>query len=105
MNNSIVNGVIIKGMKELEFSLIVFVLIFSLLVLWICRKRNAWDIMFFNTTLATLSLFVIGILAKNNDVWIAIVAVLGIVATGEKILGFFMKPTNKESKNNQNVTY
>lgn len=65
--------------------LIFFVLFFSLVVLYICRDKNAWDILFFNTTLATITLFAIGLIAQSEKVWLAIVGVIGIVATGEKI--------------------
>lgn len=75
--------------------LIIFVLFCSLVTFYLCKNRNAWDILFFNTTLATTTLFIIGIIAQNEKVWLSIVTVLGVVATGDKIVSFFLKGKNK----------
>ncbi|OGZ45537.1 MAG: hypothetical protein A3C84_04185 [Candidatus Ryanbacteria bacterium RIFCSPHIGHO2_02_FULL_48_12] len=64
-------------------------IIFSLVTIWVNRKRNAWDILFFNSTSAILTLFMIGILAGDLGVWKIIVVALGAVAVGEKIARFF----------------
>ena len=56
-------------------------------ILWLNKGRNAWDIMFFNTTLAMVMLFMIGLL--NSNFWREIVYTLGAVAVGSGIAGIF----------------
>jgi hypothetical protein len=67
------------------------IIIFSLVIFWINKNRNAWDVLFFNSTLAIVTLFMVGILANNIDVWKIVAGALGFVATGEKIVAFFIK--------------
>lgn len=64
---------------------------FTLGVLWVTKNRNAWDILFFNSTLATLALFMVGILANDLSIWKVVAIALGVIATGEKIVGFFVR--------------
>jgi hypothetical protein len=66
---------------------LIIVLAFATLVLFLNKKRNAWDIMFFNTTLAILTLFIIGLL--TDSAWKEIVYTLGLVAIGSGIAGIF----------------
>jgi len=75
----------------MELIFITIIVIFSAVIFWINKKRNAWDVLFFNSTLAIVSLFMVGILADDANVWKIVVAVLGIVATGEKIVAIFIK--------------
>lgn len=65
------------------------ILIIAGLIFWINRSRNAWDVMFFNTTLAIVVLFMIGIL--NPEHWKEIVYALSVVAIGTGIAGVFKK--------------
>jgi len=66
-----------------EYVFLGIVLTLSLLIFWINRKRNAWDVMFFNTTLAIVVLFMVGLL--ENSVWDKVVYALGAVAVGSGI--------------------
>lgn len=75
----------------IEFIFLTIIVIFSIAIFWINKSRNAWDVLFFNSTLAIITLFMIGILAKNVDVWKIVAGALGFVATGEKIVAFFIK--------------
>ena len=70
-----------------EYFFFIIILIMAGFILLINRKRNAWDIMFFNTTLAIVVLFVIGILSPEH--WKEIVYALGAVGTGTGIAGIF----------------
>lgn len=76
---------------SIEFIFLVIIVIFSAVIFWINKSRNAWDVLFFNSTLAIVTLFMAGILANNVDVWKIVVGALGVVATGEKIVAFFVK--------------
>ena len=73
-----------------QYLFVTILILFSLYIMWINKGRNAWDILFFNSTLAIISLFMVGILAKNLDVWKIVAIALGVIATGEKIVGFFI---------------
>ncbi|MBU4511701.1 hypothetical protein KKD19_00445 [Patescibacteria group bacterium] len=64
---------------------------FSVAIFKINNTRNAWDVLFFNSTLAILALFMIGVLANDTNVWKYIVIGLIIIATGEKVTGFFVE--------------
>ena len=75
----------------MEFIFLTIIVIFSIVIFWINKKRNAWDVLFFNSTLAIVTLFMAGILANDVNVWKIVVGALGIVATGEKIVAFFVK--------------
>lgn len=68
----------------------------SIVIFYMNRKRNAWDILFFNSTLAILGLFMVGILADNIGVWKYIATGLIIIATGEKIVGLLVKEEKEE---------
>lgn len=50
-------------------------------------SRNAWDILYLNSVLAIATLFFIGLIANNIDVWKFVVGALSIVAAGEKLSG------------------
>ncbi len=78
-------------MIEYVFLSIVFVL--SLVIYWICRNKNAWDVMLFNTTLAVVILFMIGLM--ENSLWDEIVYVLGAIATGTAIAGILKTVVRK----------
>lgn len=54
----------------------------SVIIIIFNRKRNAWDVLFFNSPIAIVTLFMIGILANNFEVWQAIVWSTAIIATG-----------------------
>ena len=71
----------------IEYVFLSIVVIMSLIIFWINRKRNAWDVMFFNTTLAIIVLFMIGLL--EDSVWDEVVYVLGAVAVGSGIAAIF----------------
>ena len=60
-------------------------------ILALSKNRNAWDILFLNSTMAIVALFMIGTLANNVSVWNVVAASLAIVATGEKIMAIFVK--------------
>ena len=64
---------------------------FALKVFTLNEKRNAQDILFYNSTLAILSIFMVGIIASDPVVWRYIVISLAVVATGEKIVGFLLE--------------
>ncbi|HPL95825.1 MAG TPA: hypothetical protein PLF15_03580 [bacterium] len=66
---------------------LIVVLVFAGVIIYLNKKRNAWDIMFFNTTFAIVVLFIIGILTDNH--WKEIVYTLGLVAVGSGIAGIF----------------
>jgi len=66
-------------------------ILFSAAILWLHKGRNAWDILFFNSTLAILALFMVGVWANDLSVWKIVAIALGAIATGEKIIGFFFK--------------
>lgn len=74
-----------------EFIFLTIIVIFSAVIFWINKNRNAWDVLFFNSTLSIMALFMAGILANNVDVWKIVVVALGVVATGEKIVALFIK--------------
>ena len=76
-----------------EFVFLVIVLIMASVVFYLNRKRNAWDVMFFNTTFAIVVLFMIGLL--KSDVWDKVVYTLGLVAIGSGIAGIFKVRNNK----------
>lgn len=77
----------------MEFIFLAIVLVFSAVIFWITKDKNAWDVLFFNSTLSILTLFMVGILANDIDVWKIIAGTLGVVATGEKIVALFIKKT------------
>ena len=79
-------------MKEYIFLIIILIIVG--VIFWINRKRNAWDVMFFNTTLAILVLFMIGIL--ENDVWGQVAYALGGVAIGQGLAGIGVFCKSKE---------
>lgn len=66
---------------------LIILILMSGFILWIGRKKNAWDVMFYNTTLAIVALCIIGLL--DGGLWKEIVYVLGIVAIGGGIAGIF----------------
>ena len=72
-------------------------ILFSISIFWINKKRNAWDVLFFNSTPAILGLFMVGILAQDSDVWKIIASGLIIIATGGNIVGFFIE-SKKDNK-------
>ena len=76
-------------MDNYYFLLILFAL--SMTILGLSKNRNAWDILFLNSTLAIVALFMVGMLANNVSVWFVVAASLAIVATGEKIMAIFLK--------------
>lgn len=84
-----------------NYIFLVILSIFSLIIFWINRQRNAWDILFFNSTLGIIALFMIGILANNNNVWNTIAIAFGLIITGEKITTVFFK---EDIKKNVNIT-
>lgn len=75
----------------MELTFLAIIVIFSAAIFWINKSRNAWDVLFFNSTLAIVVLFMVGILANDSGVWKIIAGTLGIVATGEKIVALFLK--------------
>jgi len=76
-------------MDNYYFLIILFAL--SMTILGLSKNRNAWDILFLNSTLAIVALFMVGMLANNVSVWNVVAASLAIVATGEKIMAIFVK--------------
>lgn len=78
-------------MSILSSIFLVVLIAFSTAIFYINRKRNAWDVLFFNSTLAILMLFIIGLLVNNISVWKYIVVGLMVIATSEKITGFFVE--------------
>ena len=83
--NNKINKVINKPMTQYIFLSIVLVMAGA--ILFVCRNKNAWDVMFFNTTLAIVALFMIGLL--DSSVWGTVVWALGLVATGTGVAGIF----------------
>lgn len=72
-----------------EYIFLIIILIIVGFIFYINKKRNAWDVMFFNSTLAIVALFMIGIL--NSESWEHIVYSLGVVATGTGIAAVFKR--------------
>lgn len=71
----------------IEILFLIIVVGLATLILFFNKRRNAWDVMFYNTTLAVVVLFMIGLLAK--DVWKEVVYSLSLVAVGSGIAGIF----------------
>ena len=74
-----------------KYIFLVLLIIFAGFIMWLNRKRNAVDVLFFNSTLAILALFMVGIIADDLTTWRYIVVSLALIATGEKIIGFFIQ--------------
>lgn len=63
-------------------------------------ERNAWDILYLNSVLAILTLFFIGLIANNFDVWKFVVGALSIVAAGERLSSALQsKKVSKQEEN------
>jgi hypothetical protein len=77
-----------------EYFFLAIIVILSLIIFWINRTRNAWDVMYFNATLAIIALFMIGLL--ENSVWDDVVYVLGGVALGSGAIAAFLKNVHKK---------
>ena len=60
-------------------------------ILWINKKGNVWDILFFNSTLAIVTLFIVGLYVNDIIVWRIVVGSLGTIATGEIIIRHLIK--------------
>lgn len=75
----------------MELPFLIIILVFSFSVLFICYKRNAWDIFAFNSILGIISLFMIGILSNSLEIWEKIINFLGLVATGSAIAFIFIE--------------
>ncbi len=73
----------------MEIIFLIIILLLAGLNFWINRKRNAWDVMFFNTILAIVALFMIGIL--DSEYWKDVVYALTLVATGTGIAAVFKR--------------
>jgi len=78
-----------KTSSFLGLLFLIVVIIFGSIILWLARERNGVDVMFFNTTLAIIILFMVGLL--GNDYWKEIVYGLSAVAIGTGIAGVFKK--------------
>jgi len=65
------------------YAFLAIVLGWSLIIFYLNKGRNAWDVMMFNSTLAIIALFMIGLL--ENSAWDEIVWVLGAVAIGSGV--------------------
>ena len=76
---------------DLSILFLIILLLLSLAIFFINRKRNAWDILFFNFTLGILALFMVGILSEDVGVWKHVAIGLIIILTGEKLVGFFVE--------------
>ncbi len=77
----------------LEIISIASITVLLIIILIINKKRNAWDIMFYNTTLAIYVLFMIGLIDGNS--WPTIIYSLGIVAVGTGIAAVMKNLKNK----------
>lgn len=64
---------------------------FALAILWLNKSRNAWDILFFNSTVGILILFMIGLLLDDKDAWLRIISFIGTVATGSAVVSAWLK--------------
>jgi len=78
----------------MEIIFLLIIILGAIYILWRVNvgektNRNAVDVMFFNTTLAIVILFMIGIL--NPDHWKEIVYALSAVAIGTGIAGVFKR--------------
>lgn len=83
----------------METLFIAAIIIFSLIIFYMNRKRNAWDILIVNSTLAIVAMFMVGILAGDAGVWKIVAGALGVVASGEKLLAYFFKDEIRKSLN------
>lgn len=84
----------------MAYIFLAIIVIFSGYVLWICRKKNAWDILFYNSMIGILVLLTIGLLVNDKDVWLKIISFIGVVATGSAITSSFLKiPQKNETEN------
>lgn len=75
----------------METFFLVLLLLLGAAILYICRDKNAWDVLAFNSVLGIVALFMIGILAGNAEVWLRIVSFLGVVATGSAFAAVLSK--------------
>ncbi len=65
--------------------------LFVVIIFYLNKEKNTWNIPFFNSTLVILALFIIGIMVKDLTLWRYIVVSLAVIAIGEKTIGFFIK--------------
>lgn len=79
----------------MEIFFLIIILIVAGAILFLCKKRNAQDILAFNTLLGIVSLFIIGLISNDKEVWLKIVSFLGVVATGSAFASTFFRGRNE----------
>jgi hypothetical protein len=74
----------------------------SVLIIIFSWKKNAWDVLFFNSPIAVVALFMIGILANDSEVWQVIVWSIAIIATGGSFVWSLINKLKQNPKENPN---
>jgi len=77
----------------MEYVFLGVLVILSGYVLWLIKQqeRNAWDVLFLNSTLGIIALFMTGILMNDKEIWLRVISFIGVVATGSAIAAVFIK--------------
>ncbi len=77
----------------MEYVFLGILVVLSGYILWLIkwRRRNAWDVLFLNSTLGIIALFMIGILMNNQEVWLRVISFIGVVATGSAVAATFIR--------------
>jgi len=78
----------------MEIIFLIIILATAGVILFLCRKRNAWDVLAFNTILGIISLFIIGLIMNDKEIWLRVISYLGIVATGSAFASAFFRHKN-----------
>lgn len=82
----------------MEYVFLAILVLLSFYILWLIKwqRRNAWDVLFFNSTLGLITLFIIGVLMNDKEIWLRVISFIGIVATGSAIASVFIKVSDKD---------
>lgn len=57
----------------MEYVFLAILVLLSFYILWLIKwqRRNAWDV-FFNSTLGLITLFIIGVLMNDKEIWLRV---------------------------------
>ena len=82
----------------MEYVFLIVLIGFAGYILYLIKSqnRNAWDALFLNSTIGILTLFMIGVLVNDKEVWLRIVSFIGVVATGSALASSFLKVPPKK---------
>ena len=79
---------------------LVIIFLYSGVITYLCsiyKDRNAWDVLFFNSTLAIFVLALFFFYSPDDRILKSTIAIsLGVVATAEKIAGVYIKKSNNK---------